>query len=77
MLVAAAAGLDRIKAAHTHAIAQHYRFFSYGDRCLIESRNKIRTHFADFGGTDRFCTLTPKGLEDGADYPSRRAPSGV
>ncbi len=36
MLVAALAGLDRVKAAYTHAIAQHYRFFSYGDACLIE-----------------------------------------
>jgi S-adenosylmethionine:tRNA ribosyltransferase-isomerase len=36
MLVAALAGLDRIKAAYAHAVAQHYRFFSYGDACLIE-----------------------------------------
>jgi S-adenosylmethionine:tRNA ribosyltransferase-isomerase len=36
MLVAALAGLDRIKAAYAHAVARHYRFFSYGDACLIE-----------------------------------------
>jgi len=36
MLVAALTGLDHIKAAHTHAVAGQYRFFSYGDACLIE-----------------------------------------
>jgi S-adenosylmethionine:tRNA ribosyltransferase-isomerase len=38
MLVAAFAGLDRIKAAYAHAVASGYRFFSYGDACLIERR---------------------------------------
>jgi S-adenosylmethionine:tRNA ribosyltransferase-isomerase len=38
MLVAALAGLDRIKAAYAHAIAEGYRFYSYGDACLIEKR---------------------------------------
>jgi len=36
MLVAALAGLDRVKAAYAHAVEQQYRFFSYGDACLIE-----------------------------------------
>lgn len=36
MLVAALAGLDRIKLAYAYAVAQRYRFFSYGDACLIE-----------------------------------------
>ena len=36
MLVAALAGLDRIKSAYAHAVASGYRFFSYGDACLIE-----------------------------------------
>jgi S-adenosylmethionine:tRNA ribosyltransferase-isomerase len=36
MLVAALAGLDRMKAAYAHAAAARYRFFSYGDACLIE-----------------------------------------
>jgi S-adenosylmethionine:tRNA ribosyltransferase-isomerase len=38
MLVAALAGLDRIKTAYAHAVAAGYRFFSYGDACLIERR---------------------------------------
>jgi S-adenosylmethionine:tRNA ribosyltransferase-isomerase len=36
MLVAALAGLERIKSAYSHAVAGGYRFFSYGDACLIE-----------------------------------------
>jgi S-adenosylmethionine:tRNA ribosyltransferase-isomerase len=35
MLVAAFAGLERMHAAYAHAIAAGYRFFSYGDACLI------------------------------------------
>jgi len=36
MLVSAFAGYDRIQAAYAHAIAQHYRFFSYGDAMFLE-----------------------------------------
>jgi len=36
MLVSAFAGLERMKAAYAHAIAKRYRFFSYGDACLLE-----------------------------------------
>ncbi len=35
MLVAAFAGLERMQAAYAHAIGAGYRFFSYGDACLI------------------------------------------
>ncbi|SNB67675.1 S-adenosylmethionine:tRNA ribosyltransferase-isomerase [Arboricoccus pini] len=36
MLVSAFGGMDRLKAAYAHAIKERYRFFSYGDACLIE-----------------------------------------
>jgi S-adenosylmethionine:tRNA ribosyltransferase-isomerase len=36
MLVSAFAGLERMKAAYAHAIAQGYRFYSYGDACLLQ-----------------------------------------
>ena len=36
MLVAAVAGLGRIKRAYAHAVRAGYRVFSYGDACLIE-----------------------------------------
>ena len=35
MLVAAFAGLDRMKQAYAHAIGERYRFYSYGDCCLL------------------------------------------
>jgi S-adenosylmethionine:tRNA ribosyltransferase-isomerase len=36
MLVSAFAGYDAIRAAYAHAIAQRYRFFSYGDAMLLK-----------------------------------------
>jgi S-adenosylmethionine:tRNA ribosyltransferase-isomerase len=36
MLVSAFAGFDAIRQAYAHAIAERYRFFSYGDAMLIE-----------------------------------------
>jgi S-adenosylmethionine:tRNA ribosyltransferase-isomerase len=35
MLVAAFSGLDTMKRAYAHAVEQHYRFYSYGDACLL------------------------------------------
>ncbi|MEB0258895.1 S-adenosylmethionine:tRNA ribosyltransferase-isomerase, partial [Undibacterium sp. 5I1] len=35
MLVSAFAGYDRIRATYAHAIANEYRFFSYGDAMLL------------------------------------------
>jgi S-adenosylmethionine:tRNA ribosyltransferase-isomerase len=36
MLVSAFAGTDAVRAAYRHAIAQGYRFFSYGDAMLMD-----------------------------------------
>ena len=38
MLVSAFAGVDAIRAAYAHAIAERYRFFSYGDAMFLEKR---------------------------------------
>ena len=35
MLVCAFAGTERMRAAYAHAIRQGYRFYSYGDGCLL------------------------------------------
>ena len=36
MLVCAFAGTLRVRAAYAHAVATGYRFYSYGDACLLE-----------------------------------------
>ena len=38
MLVSALMGQDRIREIYAHAIAQKYRFFSYGDASLLLPR---------------------------------------
>ena len=35
MLVSAFSGLDTMQAAYAHALGQGYRFYSYGDACLL------------------------------------------
>jgi len=36
MLTCAFAGMENMQAAYQHAIANRYRFYSYGDACLLE-----------------------------------------
>jgi S-adenosylmethionine:tRNA ribosyltransferase-isomerase len=38
MLVSAFSGLEAMRAAYAHAVARGYRFYSYGDACLLEPR---------------------------------------
>ncbi|MEX5745405.1 tRNA preQ1(34) S-adenosylmethionine ribosyltransferase-isomerase QueA [Massilia sp. X63] len=40
MLVSAFAGYDQIRKAYAHAIANEYRFFSYGDAMLLTTRSR-------------------------------------
>ncbi len=42
MLVSAFAGMDNVREAYRHAVAEQYRFFSYGDAMLIE--RQIQSH---------------------------------
>ena len=41
MLVSAFAGYQAIRAAYQHAVAERYRFFSYGDAMLLEKSDAI------------------------------------
>lgn len=45
ILVAAFAGMGRMREAYAHAIASGYRFFSYGDACLIHRAGAPTTSF--------------------------------
>ena len=40
MLISAFAGMEPVRQAYAHAVAQEYRFFSYGDAMLVEREKK-------------------------------------
>jgi S-adenosylmethionine:tRNA ribosyltransferase-isomerase len=41
MLVSAFGGIDLMRRAYAHAVAQRYRFFSYGDAMLIDRNGRL------------------------------------
>lgn len=41
MLVSAFSGLERMKAAYAHAVENRYRFYSYGDACLLHREDQL------------------------------------
>ena len=41
MLVSAFSGLERMQAAYRHAVAEGYRFYSYGDACLLHREDQL------------------------------------
>jgi S-adenosylmethionine:tRNA ribosyltransferase-isomerase len=41
MLVSAFGGHEALRAAYRHAVAQRYRFFTYGDAMLIERHDEV------------------------------------
>lgn len=43
MLVSAFAGYNEMKNAYEHAIKNQYRFYSYGDACLLERKTGAKT----------------------------------
>jgi S-adenosylmethionine:tRNA ribosyltransferase-isomerase len=43
MLVSAFAGLGSMKRAYAHAIETGYRFYSYGDACLLQRSDEVAT----------------------------------
>jgi S-adenosylmethionine:tRNA ribosyltransferase-isomerase len=47
MLVAAFSGLDLMKRAYAHAIAERYRFYSYGDACLLSPAPEVEDRDKD------------------------------
>jgi len=50
MLVSALMGTDRIRAIYAHAVAQAYRFFSYGDASLLLPQSDAKDRSSDTEG---------------------------
>ena len=70
MLVSAFAGLENIRAAYAHAIANRYRFFSYGDAMLLDrcQRTDVRGQMSDV----RIQRTGIRGAAHGNEEPTPR-----
>jgi len=55
MLVSAFSGLGTMRRAYEHAVAKGYRFYSYGDACLLHRANgdAVAREIAGLAGDDR------------------------
>ena len=51
MLVSAFAGQARMRQAYEHAVQTGYRFYSYGDACLLRCAHSIHTPHSPTGAT--------------------------
>jgi S-adenosylmethionine:tRNA ribosyltransferase-isomerase len=63
MLVSAFSGLDTMKRAYAHAIAAGYRFYSYGDACLLFRRTASRQNAERLASVPRDNTDSRSTLE--------------
>jgi S-adenosylmethionine:tRNA ribosyltransferase-isomerase len=81
MLVSAFAGLDRMKAAYEHAKSAGYRFYSYGDACLLhpEEGRSPGTKSALPGESNRTSQIAPPPLRgrEGWGVVPRLDPGGI
>ena len=70
MLVAAFSGLDTMQAAYAHAIRAGYRFYSYGDACLLF---RDRSHSRQFLSAP----VTRRSRAAAIVPPGRHTPGGT
>ena len=63
MLVSAFSGLEEMQAAYAHAIAEAYRFYSYGDACFAGAEGRMKFTLMNTDGTARRGEIeTPRGI---------------
>jgi hypothetical protein len=58
MLVSAFSGYDNVMSAYAHAVANKYRFFSYGDAMFVTKKNSV-----DFAAAETFRSWNQRNSE--------------